>query len=209
MKKRIFVLMILMFCLYNLFYYYQDVKSNEISQINYEADIELDNIINKNYYDIDKKISVKVKKFNKRYQYSLEIIWLKIPDFRGNDILGVILKNTKIIKTSIHFELKYIVNKKEYEISPARINVNNNSVTTEFKLPTSNDTSYIKCRLTLDFETNDKDIDIYSDYAHKLKKIPGNNISKYFMSYKGIVLDNKSQKYYSDLPVVYTKLNLK
>ena len=166
------------------------------------------NNTSKNFYTYDRNINTSVTKTEDKYKFFLEIIWLKTPNYRGEDIIGVLLENAKIINTSIDFELQFNLKNKEYKSNTSLINSRNNGVSVLFKLPRSKNVKNIVITLSFDFESDDKEIDIYSDYAHLLKKIKRTKNKNYFMSHKGLILDDSIYSFYDDTSVVLSHFNL-
>jgi len=166
------------------------------------------NNTSKNFYTYDRNINTSVTKTDDKYKFFLEIIWLKTPNYRGEDIIGVLLENAKIINTSIDFELQFNLKNKEYKTNTSLINSQNNGVSVLFKLPRSKNVKNIVITLSFDFVSDDKEIDIYSDYAHLLKKIKRTKNKNYFMSHKGLILDDSIYSFYDDTSVVLSHFNL-
>lgn len=197
MKKSVFliILMFLFICLN----YKKFEKELNINCLNL-------NNTSKNFYTCDRNINMSVTKINDKYKFFLEIIWLKTPNYRGEDIIGVLLENAKIINTSIAFELRFNLKNKEYKSNTSLINSQNNSVSVLFKLPRSKNIKNIVITLSFDFESSNKEIGIYGDYAHLLKK--SKKTKNYFMSHKGLILEDSICSFYDDAPVVLSHFNL-
>jgi len=197
MKRSVF-LVILIFLL--IFFYYEKFEK--------ELNINCVNLNNtsKKICTFDRNINIKIIKIKDKYRCFLEIVWLNTPNYRGSDIIGLIIENATIIKTSINFELRFYLKNKEYKSNTSLINSQNNGVSVLFKLPRSKNIKNIVITLSFDFESSNKEIDIYSDYSHLLKK--NKKTKDYFMSHKGLVLDDSIYSFYDDAPVVLSHFNL-
>jgi len=197
MKRSVF-LVILIFLL--IFFYYEKFEK--------ELNINCVNLNNtsKKICTFDRNINIKIIKIKDKYRCFLEIVWLNTPNYRGSDIIGLIIENAAIIKTSINFELRFHLKNRKYISNTYLINNENNGISVLFKLPSSKNTKNIVITLSFDFENENKEIDIYSDYAHLLKK--NKKTKDYFMSHKGLVLDDSIYSFYDDAPVVLSHFNL-